>query len=660
MEGDFHVGAWLVQPKLNSISGNGRTAHVEPKAMQVLVYLAEHAGDVMPKERIIQAVWADTFVTDDVLTRCISELRKAFEDDPHEPSFIQTIPKGGYRLIAPVEFVAVVSDRRTAMGTSPLQNVGAGLAPPSGASVSRRTAPLHKRWAVLATGGVLVIVAALVALNVGGLRDRLFPRPVAPAGKIRLVVLPFDNMSGDPEQEYFSDGMTEEMTAQLARLYPERLLVIGRASAMTYKGRKRTIDEIGKELRVQYVLEGSVRRQGDRVRVTAQLIEVGHQMHIWAQSYDRDVGSILWLQADVARAIGREIKITLSPDEQTRISQARPVNPEAYELHLKGRYHFYQRNLGPQELRTARDYFEQALRKDPSYAPAYSGLADAYVVLAFRGAIPRAEGYERAQAAATKALELDETLAEAHASLAGVKSDYDLDWAGSERELKRAIELNPNYAQAHDWYAQSLTHQGRHVEAIAEARRAVQLDPLTRPFNNHLGGALLFARRNDEAIEHCRKMTELDPKNAGAYHLLGSAYRYKGAYKQAIEAYKKQISLEEPDAAKWADEEGFLLTEPDAKKFLAGLKQAYSQGDMDAVYRYWKGEIERHPKSFPPELMAWVYVHVGEKDRAFPWLEKMVAERQPGAFYLKVHPDWDPLRSDPRFQDLLRRMNFPP
>ncbi len=471
-------------------------------------------------------------------------------------------------------------------------------------------------------------------------------------------MLPLENLSGDKEQDYFADGMTEELITNLAKI--KALKVISRTSMMRYKGTNKPLPEIAKELGVDALVEGSVQRSGQRVRITAQLIHAATDQHLWAESYERDLRDVLALQNEVARAIAREIKITLSPDEQTRISQARPVNLEAYELYLKGRYHFDQRNLGPQELRTARDYFEQALQRDPSYAPAYSGLADAYVVLAFRGAIPRAEGYERAQAAATKALELDESLAEAHASLAGVKGDYDLDWAGSERELKRAIELNPNYAQAHDWYAQYLTYQGRHDEAIAEARRAVQLDPLTRHFNNLLGSALFFARRYDEAIEHFRKMTELDPKDAGSYYMLGNAYELKGAYRQAIEPYKKWAALVEPDAKKWADEEGFLLTEPEAKKHLAGLKQAYSQGDMHAVDRYLKGEIERRPKSFPPEWMATVYARLGEKDRAFPWLEKMVAERSPGAFYLKVEPDWDPLRSDPRFRDLLRRMNFPP
>ena len=470
MEGDFQVGRWLVQPKLNCISGNGKAAHVEPKAMQVLVYLAEHAGEVMPKERIIQAVWADTFVTDDVLTRAVSELRHVFEDNPHEPHFIQTIPKGGYRLMAPVEPVAPVYDRRT--------------------EDAARRAALQKRIALATGGAMLVILAMVLGLNIAGLRDRLFPRPAPPAGKVRLVVLPFENLSGDPEQEYFSDGMTEEMTAHLGRLSPERLGVIGRASAMTYKGRKKTISEIGKELRVHYVLEGSVRRAGDRVRVTAQLIEVGDQTHVWAQTYDRDVASILGLQADVARAVAHEIQIKLTPQAQTSLATPRAVNPEAYRLYLIGRFLWNKRT--EEGLKNAIDHFQRALEIDPAYAPAYAGLADSHLMLSDFGFLPPKEAIPKGKAAAQKALEVDESLAEAHASLAIAYLEYDWDWPACEKEFKRAIELNPNYATAHLWYSEYLSTTRRQAEAMAEAQRAQQLDPLSPIISSHRSFQLLL------------------------------------------------------------------------------------------------------------------------------------------------------------------------
>ena len=611
MEGDFQVGRWLIQPKLNTISGNGKTAHVEPKAMQVLVFLAEHAGDVMAKERIIQAVWADTFVTDDVLTRAISELRKAFEDDPHEPRFIQTIAKGGYRLIAPVGPVA-------SEGTPPLQK--------------RRGIVLASLFLVL-----LIVVAAYFA------RQHFRPKPPQPAGKIMLVVLPFENLSGDPEQEYFSDGMTEEMTAQLGQLTPQHLGVIGRASAMAYKGRKKTIDEIGKELRVQYVLEGSVRRQGDRVRVTAQLIEVGDQTHVWAQSYDRDVGSILWLQADVARAVAHEIQIKLTPEVQTRLATPRAVNPEAYRLYLIGRFLWNKRT--EEGFKNAIDHFQRALEIDPGYGPAYAGLADSYIMFSDWGFLPPKEAIARGKAAAQKALEIDESLAEAHASLALAYFEYDWDWPASERELKRAIELNPNYATAHQWYHAFLLAMKRHAEAMAEVQRAQQLDPLSPIISGCVADRYFYARQYQEAIRQFRNTVSLFPEFAVAYGPLGKAYVANGMYEQAIVAYQKARSLSGASAAE-----------------VAALGQAYAKGGIRGYYLWELRRLREESKHRYVRAFAFALLFAGlcEKDQAFSYLGKAYEDRDYLLTFLQVEPRFDPLRSDPRFQDLLRRMNFPP
>jgi TolB-like protein/DNA-binding winged helix-turn-helix (wHTH) protein/Tfp pilus assembly protein PilF len=626
VEGDIQVGQWLVQPKLNTISGNGKTAHVEPKAMQVLAFLAEHGGDVMAKERIIQAVWADTFVTDDVLTRAISELRKAFEDDPHEPRVIQTIPKGGYRLIAPVEPVG--ADLR--------------VRPQEGAHIG---APLRGRSIVAIAGAAIVVVAAvLLALNVAGLRDRLFPRPAPPSGKVRLVVLPFENLSGDPEQEYFSDGMTEEMTAQLGQLSPERLAVIGRASAMTYKHAKKTIDQIGKELRVQYVLEGSVRRAGDHVRITAQLIEVGDQTHVWAESYERDLRDVLALQNDVAQAITNEIKIKLTPQEQTRLAGTRPVNPEAYEAYLKGSYHF--NRFSVEETRKARQRFQEAIGKDPNYAPAYAGLARSYTLTQGAWLTSVNESYGKARGLVEKALGLDPTLAEAHLCLAEIKDEYDWDWSGAETEYKRAIDLNPNFAGAHQRYSTLLSILARHVEALAEARRALELDPLSLSANTEVGYAFYWAREYDQAIAEFRKTLDLDPGYARAYFGLGRAHLAKGMHEEAIQALRKGVGLysgsQTPD--------GFLGyayamagERDEALRMADGLKRLWKQRDPDAAYE-----------------LARAYAGLGDRDRALEWLDKAYQERYPSVRVVRIDPQLDGLRSDPRFQDLLRRMNFPP
>jgi len=628
VEGDFQVGAWLVQPKLNTISGDGKTAHVEPKTMQVLLYLAEHAGDVMPKERIIQAVWADTFVTDDVLTRAISELRKAFDDDPHEPRVIQTIAKGGYRLIAPVEPVAPVGARPDAIGDRRTE-------------AAAHRAALQKRVALTAGGAMLVIVAVVLVFNVAGLRDRLFPRRAPPAGKIMLVVLPFDNLSGDPEQEYFSDGITEEMTAQLAQLSPARLAVIGRVTAMTYKRAKKTIDQIGTELHVQYVLEGSVRRAGDHVRITAQLIEVGDQTHVWAQSYERDLRDILALQADVAQAVAHEVQIKLTPREQTRLASARPVNPEAYQAFLKAEY--FWSKWPAEEHKKSIGYTRQAIALDSTYAPAHAALAHYYLVEGAYSLRPVGEAAPLARAAALRALELDETLPRAHRELGAIKWLFDWDWSGAEQELKRAVMLSPNSSDSHSAYGMFLINMGRSAESIRELRKAVELDPLRIGRNLNLGSALYWARRFDESIAQFKNTLELAPDLAYANNGLGWNYAQKRMYPEALAACRKAVSVF-PDQV--------VLGGCGMVYALAGRRQ----GALALLSRLKKIPAPRH---LDPYYVALVYDGLGDNDRTMEWLERAYRERSPGVPGLKCEVWSDSLRSDPRFQDLLRRMNFP-
>jgi len=621
VEAEFRVASRLIQPRLNSISANGVAVRLEPKVMQVLVCLAEHVGDVVEKERLIRAVWADTFVTDDVLTRAISELRRLFEDDAKEPRVIETIPKVGYRLIAPVE------------------PVGADLCV-SRLAGTRMGAPLRRPWVL---GPIALSLALLLVIAAYFTRRHFRPKFTPPAGKIMLVVLPFDNLSGDPEQEYFSDGITEEMTAQLAQLSPARLAVIGRASAMTYKGRKKTIDEIGKELRVQYVLEGSVRRAGDRVRVTAQLIEVGDQTHVWAQSYDRDVGSILWLQADVARAVAHEIQIKLTPEAQTRLATPRAVNPEAYRLYLIGRFLWNKRT--EEGLKNAIDHFQRALEIDPTYGLAYAGLADSYLMLGDWGFLPPKEAIPRGKAAAQKALEIDESLAEAHASLALACFEYDWDWPACEREYRRAIELNPNYATAHQWYFAFLFFMKRRAEAMREIQRAQQLDPLSPIISGAAADPYFYARQYEQAIRGFRNTISLFPEFAPAYQALGAACVVNGTYQEAILAYQKLRSLSGASAAE-----------------VAALGEAYAKGGIRGYYLWELRRLREESKH--RYVRAWTFAlllaGLGEKDQALSYLQKAYEDRDYLLTTLQDEPRFDPLRSDPRFQDLLRRMHFPP
>jgi TolB-like protein/Flp pilus assembly protein TadD len=508
---------------------------------------------------------------------------------------------------------------------------------------ARHGVPLPRRWAVVSgiAAFVLIAVGAVVlGLNVGGLRDRLLGRAGPP--KIEsLAVLPLANLSGDAEQEYFADGMTEELIATLGKL--SALRVISRTSVMRYKKTDKPLPQIAKELNVDAVIEGSVLRAGNRVRITAQLIQASTDRHLWAETYDRDLRDILALQSEVARAIASEIKVKLTPQEQTRLASTRPVNPEAHEWYLKGRFLWERRT--PAALKKSIEYFQQALEKDPGYATAYAGLADSYDMLASNGILPPKEVYPRARAAALKALELDNALAEPHASLAYVLYDYDWDYAGAEREFQRALELNPHYATAHHWYGILLLTMGRLDEAMAAIERARELDPLSPRIKANVGLFLYLTRHYDEAIKELSKTVKLEPSHARTYDYLEWAYQQKGMYKDAVQAAQKAASLR-----------------GESPEWVAGLGRAYERGGIRAAKRL---ELERSEapssRGYPRgEDIARLYALLGEKERALEWLERGSEERTVMPIYLRFDPQLDPLRSDPRFQDLLRRMNFPP
>jgi TolB-like protein/Flp pilus assembly protein TadD len=496
----------------------------------------------------------------------------------------------------------------------------------------------------------LIVVSAVVVLvlNVAGLRDRItLPagarHGVAPPKIESMAVLPLENLSRDPEQEYFADGMTEELTTDLGQI--EALRVISRTSVMRFKGVRPAggLPEIARQLKVDAVVEGSVLRSGDRVRITTQLIDARTDRHLWAHSYERDMRDVLELQSEVAQAIANEIKIKVTPQEQVRLARARPVSPEAHEAYLKGRYYW---NLRTQEgLKKGIEYFQQAIEKDPGCALAYVGLADSYLnLIGWDLAAPR-EAYPRAKAAALKALQVDETLAEAHVPLGAAGFAYDWDWAGAEKELRRAIELNPSYATAHNFYAQCLMFMGRHNEALAEIKRAQDLDPVSPIHNTVRGMVFFFARRYDEAIAECQRALEL---NAGFYpaHLfLAEAYEQERLHDKAISEYRKAIALQEGSTRAAAGlARGYVAAgrRTEALKIISDLRQLSKQRYVSAYG------------------ITQTYIALGDFDHAWAWLEKAFEERSFQLIWLKVDPTIDPLRSDPRFQDLLRRVNFPP
>ena len=516
--------------------------------------------------------------------------------------------------------------------------VGAGLAP--SADGEGKALPYRMIGATIAV--LLVIVAAvLVALNVAGLRERLLPRKAAPRIQ-SLAVLPLENLSGDKEQDYFADGMTEELITTLAKI--SALKVISRTSVMQYKGTKKSLPDIARELNVDAIVEGSVLRAGGQVRVTAQLIQASTDQHLWAESYERDLRDILALQSDVARAITEEIKVKVTPQEQARLARAHPVNPEAHELYLRGLFFW---NMRTEEgLRKSLEYFQQALKLDPGYAPAYAGMAFSFTILANRSFDPPLETWPKVKDAALKALELDEGLAEAHAALGAYNYGYAHDWATMEKEFLRAVQLNPGYASAHSWRGECIATFGRLDEAFEEIKRAQELDPLSRITNNSLGRILYLLRRDDDAILQFRKTIELDPSLALAHWALGTAYQQKGLLREALEEFRKAVELSG--------------STPYYVGVLGGaLAAGGKKGEALALLR----TLEKQSKQryVTPHALAEVYAGLGEKDRAILLYEKAFDERSIwlGQVYFKVDPRFDSWRSDPRFQDLLRRMKFP-
>ncbi len=456
-----------------------------------------------------------------------------------------------------------------------------------------------------------------------------------------VAVLPLENLSGDPEQEFFADGMTDTLIAGLAKL--GALKVISRTSVMQYKGARKPIREIAAALGVGAVVEGSVLRAGRRVRITVQLINAATDRHLWAESYERDLGDVLDLQREVAGAIARKILIKLTPGERTRLGSARPVNPGAHEACLKGRYFWYQRT--PESVRKGLECFRQAVAADPACACGWAGIADSYIVDGGRYlGVPTDAAYGHAREAAQKAVAAGDELAEAHTSLAAVLADYDWDWARAEREYLRAIELNPNYATAHSWYAEHLSRMGRHEEAIREVEIARDLDPLSLAAHMIVAWILFFARRYDRAIEEAGKTLELDPGYATAHRILGWTYEETGSFDLAIAAHLRASELSQ-----------------DSPSFKGQLGRAYALAGRHEDARMILDELSELGKEMPVSSFDVCLIHLalGDLERAIEWLQRAYEERSDHLPYLRVNPRLDALRGDPRYRQLVARMAFP-
>jgi TolB-like protein/Tfp pilus assembly protein PilF len=466
--------------------------------------------------------------------------------------------------------------------------------------------------------------------------------PAAAKSRRRLAVLPFYNMSGDPEQEYFSDGLTEEMIAKLGRLHPERLGVLARTTMMKYKGTTKSIEEIDAELDVDYLLEGSVRRDDQRVRITAQLIKVSDQTHLWAESYDRTLEDILAVQVEVAEKIARSLTVELLPDKHAALTRSSTANPAAHDAYLRGRYFWNKRT--EQSFSNAVESFQQAVALDPGYAAAYAGLADCFDTLGWYGALPADEAYRKAHAAAMHALQIDDRLAEAHAALAYAKHFYEWNWEEIEKEYRRALELDSNYVTAHHWYALFLTSMGRFGEALAQMDSALDLDPFSLVINSHLGWILYFARLSERAVKQLQETVEMDSQFAIARYFLGMAYEQSRQYDAAVKEFEAAHTFggQHPGPIAYLiHASGLAGKMSQAKRYLEDLKNAASR---------------RHVS---PYFFAVAHAGMGEIETAFAWLEDAYRERSGWLVNLNVDPAIDPLRSDARFTDLLRRVGLP-
>lgn len=633
-------GTYEVSLQSGELRKAGLRIRVQQQPMKLLEILLEHPGEVVTREELRSRVWPNESFGDfdQALNIAIGKLRSALGDSAENPRFIETLPKRGYRFIADVSVLD--ADGRTKR----LESTAGDLP----GSQEKKTEPGHTlqvaRLAVAAerrpwlTRGVIVALPLVVSLSI--LSIWLFrSRGPAPAGIRSLAVLPLENLSGDASQNYFADGMTDELITDLAQI--SALRVISRTSVMAYKGARKPLPQIARELNVDAVVEGTVLRSGDQVRITAQLIEASTDKHLWSHSYEGELRDTLALQSRVASAIADQIRINLTPREQAALKNIKVVNPEAYESYLKGRYFWNKRTADG--LKAALAYFKQAIEEDPKYAKAYSGLADTYALLGdwqYAVMTPK-EAFPEAKAAAIKALELDNTLGEAHNSLAFVLDGFDWDLDAGGKEFQRALELNPGYATAHHWYAWHLSLLGRFDEAITEMRKAENLDPLSLIINADLAELLGLAHSNDDSIRQSLKTIEMDPNFALAHNQLAQAYLQKHMYAEAVAELQKAVKLS-----------------GDSPTCLANLARAYVASGKRSEGVKLLNDLKKQSSGYSnASEIAMIYASMGDNDQAMNWLEKGFEERfNPGVL---LRPGFDPLRSDTRFQNLLRSIGLP-
>jgi TolB-like protein/DNA-binding winged helix-turn-helix (wHTH) protein/Flp pilus assembly protein TadD len=612
-----------LDPNRYELRRQGRNLRLENIPMDLLLLLVGRGGDLISREEIIEHIWGkDVFVDSEAgINTAIRKIRQALHDDHGSPRFIQTVVGRGYRFLAPVSLVeeSQADSNAATTNSATIEDFASG------------DVALRKSWILrAATAMIVVFVLVLVAANVRGTQDWLLGRS-RPAAIHSLAVLPLEDLSLDPGEEYFADGMTDELITDLAQF--GELRVISRTSAMRYKGKHESLPEIARELNVDAIVEGTVERSGGQVRVRAQLIRAADDRHIWSESFERKIQDVLALQTELASSIARQIGGQLTSPAHGRVPGNRQVSPDVYEAYLRGRYLWNKRTV--EDVKKAMEYFRQAIEKDENYAPAYSGLADTLILLG-----PR----EEAKSTARKALELDPLLADAHTSLGQLLFIDDRDWVGAEREFNRAIELNPSYATAHHWFSGYLMAMGRLPQAEAEAKRAESFDPLSPIIGSHLAGVYYNSRQYEKAIQQCQKTLELHPNFEQALSVLSTSQIQQGNFKEAIPQLQLLVKQDPTDSESIADlayAQAMSGRKTEAQKALKLLDQ-----------------IARVRRTRPYER-AIVYMGLGERDEALKSLEKADEVRSYLVLFANVDPYLDPLQSDPRFQALMRHIGLP-
>jgi TolB-like protein/DNA-binding winged helix-turn-helix (wHTH) protein/Tfp pilus assembly protein PilF len=629
------VGDFRVDPALDEISRGGATVKLEPRAMRVLVCLAEHADQVVSVDQLMDAVWKDVVVTPDSVYQAVAGLRRALGDDPKNPIYIANVQRRGYRLLAPVApaehgQIAAPPHRESA----PPVDVGSAQQQVIETAPDKNGVPVRpaawSRPAIFAISvAVLVLVASTsvyVYLRRGGETAAVTPPAIH-----SLMVLPLENLSGDKEQEYFADGMTDALITNLAQI--GSLRVISRTSAMQFKNSKQTLPQIGRALQVDAIVEGTVTRGENRVRITAQLIEASTDRHLWARTYQRDLTNALALQDEIAQDITEQIRVKLTPNERSRLMQVQAVDPEAYDASLRGWYWLYQ--FTAEGTWKALDYFQKAIAKDPKYALAHAGVAASWLQLGFVSEL-RKENLPKASEAAVKALALDPSLAEAHLSLALVKFYGDWDWPGAEAEYKQATALNPNYATAHFGYSNYLVAMGRLDEAMKEIERARDLDPFSVPVTWWLGQVLYHARRYDDALRQDRGGFEMHPDDGSFYWAIADVYEQKKMFAEAFAARQQARSLQNDPS-------------------VTALAEAYKHSG----YRGYLLKEAQILELANPANAAHSYALLNDEVRAMTALELGYSRHDGHILFMRTAPEMDSIRSSPRFRDLVRRIGFP-